>query len=77
MVEPVSLAFACVTAFKEVFLLSKAIYRATKSVPYAREERRDLHVEFYHELLILRDFGQRFLLDAHNSPLDEVSGIYS
>jgi hypothetical protein len=73
MAEPVSLAFACVEAFKEVFLLSRAVYRILKSSKQEATERRDLQAEFYHELLFLRDFGNRFLRAPNSLGRDEVS----
>jgi hypothetical protein len=70
--EPVSLAFATITVFKEVFLLSRAVYHIIKSSKHAVNEQNDLHIEFYHELLFLRDFGARFLQSSSAQELDEV-----
>ena len=72
MAEPVSLAFACVDMFKEVFLLSRAVYRLLKSSKHAATERGDLQADIYHELLFLRDFGNRFLQDSNSLGFDEV-----
>ena len=70
--EPTSLVFATITAFKEVFLLSRVIYRAAISGKHVLAERSDLHQEFYRELLFLRDFGVRFLQNPSEN-LDKVS----
>lgn len=75
MAEPIGLTMSAVTTFKEVFLLSRAIYRIIKSTKHAANERRDLHVEFYHEVLFLRDFGRRFFQDPSYASFDKVSGV--
>jgi hypothetical protein len=72
MAEPVGLALSAATSFKEVFLLSIVIYRMIKSTRHAANERRDLHVEFHHETLFLRDFGLRFLKDSTHGSFDQV-----
>jgi len=72
MVEPVGLVPSAVTTFKEVFLLSLAIYPLIKSTQHATNERYDLRVEFYHEILLLRDFGWRFLDDSTYGSFDYV-----
>ncbi|MDT5029511.1 MAG: hypothetical protein QOE61_5948, partial [Micromonosporaceae bacterium] len=72
MADPVPVVLSASTTFKEVFLLSQVIYRLIKSTRHATNERRDLHVEFRHEVLFLRDFGRRFLEDSTHGSFDQV-----
>jgi hypothetical protein len=55
------LAFAVLTTFKELYLLSKFINRTLSSVKNSRTEREDLREEFYLETLFLRSLYQLVL----------------
>ncbi|KAF1815842.1 hypothetical protein P152DRAFT_446850 [Eremomyces bilateralis CBS 781.70] len=75
--EPLSLAFAAVTVFKAVFLLSPTIYKVIEPANNAVPEKLKLCIDFHHEVLFLRDFGQRFLANSEFGSLDKGEGPHS
>lgn len=54
--DPASLSLGVTMFFKELYLVSKFVYKAGMSAKYYREELRGLMVEFRHQTLCLRTF---------------------
>lgn len=50
------LALAVVAAFKDVYYISRFVYRTACSAKHYREEQRALLLEFRHEFLYLKTF---------------------
>jgi hypothetical protein len=75
MADPVSLTLALITAFKEVYLLSRCIYRACESAKASEEERAKLRQDLRFELIYIQSFGRYYLKSksiADDDRLDKV-----
>ena len=59
--DPASFSFAVITAFKEVYLLSKFVCNTLTSVSNYKSEQRELATEFFLEFTYTRSFGRLFL----------------
>lgn len=59
--DPFSLTLGLITAFKEVYALSRCIYRACESARASDEEREHLRKILRFELLSVQSFGRRYL----------------
>lgn len=59
--DPLSLTLGLITAFKEVYALSRCIYRACESARASDEEREHLRKILRFELLSVQSFGRRYL----------------
>lgn len=59
--DPLSLTLGLVTAFKEVYLISKFIYHTMASARHSDTERESLRKEFRLEFLYVQSFGRYFL----------------
>lgn len=59
--DPLSLTLSLITAFKEVYLVSKFIYHTMASARHSDTERESLRKEFRFEFLFVQSFGQYFL----------------
>jgi hypothetical protein len=76
MMEGAGLGLAVVTTFKELYLISKFIYRVIHSVRNSKTERQDLEQEFHLELLYLQSFGHLIITNdgiMKEGPLNTVS----
>jgi len=54
--EPASLSLAVVAAFKEVYFVSRFVYKLANSAKHYREEQHELLVEFRQQFLYLKTF---------------------
>lgn len=76
MMEGAGLGLAVVSTFKELYLISKFIYRVIHSVRNSKTERQDLEQEFHLELLYLQSFGHLIITNdgiMKEGPLNTVS----
>lgn len=79
MTDPFSIAVGVAglyTAFKEMYLLGKCVYRACESARASDEERRKLRRDFRLQLVYIQSFGQYYLKNkkiADDIGLDTVS----
>jgi hypothetical protein len=79
MTDPFSIAVGVAglyTAFKEMYLLGKCVYRACESARASDEERRKLRHDFRFQLVYAQSFGQYYLKNkkiADDIGLDTVS----
>lgn len=76
MADPLSLTLSLLTAFKEVYLISRCIYRACETAKASDEERTRLRKDIRFELLYLQSFGRYYLKNdgaANSTKLDAVS----
>lgn len=65
-----------ITSFKEVWLLSRCLYRACESARASDEEREKLRKDMLYELDTLRSFGRFYLQNGSitgDERLDDVS----
>ena len=67
--EAAGFGFAVFATCKEVFLISRALYRLIQSARGALIESQDLHVQFYHEIIFLQAFGNQFLASEQDRKL--------
>ncbi|MCJ1396049.1 hypothetical protein MMC18_008936 [Xylographa bjoerkii] len=67
--EAAGFGFAVFSTCKEVFLLSRALYKLIQSARGALIESQDLHVQFYHEIVFLQAFGSQFLASVESRRL--------
>ncbi|MCJ1415984.1 hypothetical protein MMC32_002319 [Xylographa parallela] len=67
--EAVGLGFAVLSTCKEVFLLSRTLYKLIQSARGALVESQELHVQFYHEIVFLQAFGSQFLASDESRKL--------
>lgn len=62
--EPFSLILGVVAAFKDIYFVSRFVYRTACSARHYREEQRELLIEFRHEFLYLITFWRVIVPDA-------------
>ncbi|MCJ1378520.1 hypothetical protein MMC17_001619 [Xylographa soralifera] len=67
--EAAGFGFAVFSTCKEVFLLSRALYKLIQSARGALIESQDLHVQFFHEIVFLQAFGNQFLASEESRKL--------
>ncbi|MCJ1283330.1 hypothetical protein MMC26_002658 [Xylographa opegraphella] len=67
--EAAGLGLAVYATCKEVFLLSRALYKLIQSAKAALIESHDIHVQFYHEIVFLQAFGNQFLASEESRNL--------
>ena len=73
--DPLSLTLGLITAFKEVYLLSRCVYRACESARASDEERWKLRRDLRYELIYVQSFGRFYLKNnnvASDARLDDV-----
>ena len=75
--DPASLSLGVLTAFKEVYLVAKFVYKTAASAKHHSSEQRTTLAEFHYEFLYIHSFRQVLLL--HKSKIvneDQLNKVW-